>query len=99
MGVFGQERVASNYMIFDGTPGAIGSLFFAKYLAQSVYQAHESPGSSTCKGDACFQLSHAVMTMAALVGLLLGVVLAMRTRYVYRHLLGNDKDETGVAYM
>jgi len=45
--MFGQEYIASNYMVFDGIPGAIGVVLIAKVLASRVYSAHTGldPGS------------------------------------------------------
>lgn len=86
--VFGKERIASNYMIFDGTPGAIGSLIFAKFLAQSVFSAHED-ADGKCHGDDCFRLAHVVMVAASLVGFLVAALFAWRTAPVYKELLEN----------
>jgi len=91
--VFGKERISSNYMIFDGTPGAIGSLVFAKYLAQTVFKAHEGPDGK-CYGDDCFMLSHVFMTIASLVGLVVGCVLTKRTGGLYTTLLEGGEDKS-----
>merc|ERR1712070_309097 len=91
--VFGKERVASNYMIFDGTPGAIGSLVFAKYLAQSVFDAHKGPDGK-CHGEECFFLSHVVMGIASLVGFAIGCILCIRTKALYKKLLERGEDCT-----
>merc|ERR550532_3728848 len=48
--LFGPERVASNYMIFDGTPGAIGTFLSAKMLAGAIYHHHADPDGK-CRGD------------------------------------------------
>jgi len=81
--VFGPDRFASNYMIIDGTPGACGSLIFAKLLAESVYNAHAGPDGK-CHGDECFRLAHAVIAGAQLVACVLGTFLSFRVRPVYR---------------
>merc|ERR1712008_357606 len=85
--MFGTKRLASNYMVYDGTPGAIGTLFFAKLLSSSVYRAH-AQSDGKCHGDACFYLSHIVILSAEIVGILLASVLALRSRVVYRALSG-----------
>jgi len=82
--IFGKARVASNYMVFDGTPGAIGALLIAQLLASHVYSAHTAPGASKCVGDACFRLAHLIVVAVELAGCVAGVLLALRTRAVYR---------------
>mmetsp|Transcript_23114 Transcript_23114/g.58967 ORF Transcript_23114/g.58967 Transcript_23114/m.58967 type:complete len:571 (+) Transcript_23114:94-1806(+) len=94
--LFGRERVASNYMIFDGMPGAIGVFLIAKVLASAVYDAHvdqDSEGGSgsagsagKCVGDECFRLAHMVIVVIELSGVVLGIILAFRTRSIYRTL-------------
>lgn len=85
--VFGTERVASNYMVFDGTPGAIGVLVYAKLLAQSVYNRHADV-DGTCHGDVCFRQAHLAIVASELMISLLGCWLALRTRVVYSALRG-----------
>ena len=84
--MFGDARVASNYMAFDGLPGAIGAVLIAKVLASSVYTAHKAAGDDKCHGDECFRTSHLVVVAIELVGVVLGAILASRTRAVYRAL-------------
>lgn len=84
--IFGDERVASNYMAFDGLPGAIGAVLVAKVLASSVYDSHKAAGDDKCHGDDCFRASHMVVIGIELLCSLAGVLLAMRTRVVYRAL-------------
>lgn len=86
--IFGKKRLASNYMIFDGSPGAIGALLFAKFLAQAVYKAHEDSADEKCHGDICFRLSHVVIVVAQLIMAILGCILSVRVRVVYEALAG-----------
>jgi|EP00966_Prymnesium_polylepis_P166582 MFS family permease len=87
--IFGKERLASNYMIFDGMPGAIGALAVAKGLAGSVYNAHKQDhAAKKCYGDDCFRLAHAIVMAIEVVGVALGILLTVRTRVVYRALAG-----------
>jgi len=86
--LYGRARVASNYMIFDGMPGAIGVFIIANVLASAVYKAHTDPNDpdNKCYGDACFRLAHVTIVVIELVGSFLGVVLTCRTWSVYQHL-------------
>ena len=47
-------------MVFDGTPGAVGALLFAKLLCSAVYAQHAGEDGS-CHGIECFRLSHEVV--------------------------------------
>lgn len=85
--LFGAERVASNYMVFDGAPCAMGTILIAKALAQHVYQTQAGPeGGGVCDGDTCFRLSHAAIIMLQLAAGLVAVCLAMRTQQIYQAL-------------
>lgn len=88
--VFGRARVASNYMVFDGAPGAIGVLIIAKALGGSIYKSHEVcvNGKCECHGDACFRASHFVIVVVQLVVTVLGLVFAKRTQGVYDAISG-----------
>lgn len=92
--VFGQARLASNYMIFDGSPGAVGSIVFAKVLAGAVYRSHQhcdvNGQHCECDGDECFRLSHLVIIGVELAVGLVGVFLGMRSRAVYKMLRGDE---------
>ena len=79
--IFGKERLASNYMIFDGSPGAVGTVVVAKFLANGVYDSHEVDGK--CDGDECFRVSHMVIIGVQLAVAVLGCVLSMRVQVVY----------------
>jgi len=72
-------------MIYDGAPGAFGSLIFAKFLATSVINANAGPDGE-CAGDHCFRVSHIVMVVVEIAAALLGCYLAFRTRIIYRAL-------------
>lgn len=95
--VFGKARFSSNYMIFDGTPGAIGSLFFAKFMAQSIYDAHTVEGDTKCHGDECFMLSHVIMAISSFVGCVVSCILAKRTSELYRKILDEGEAQKVTA--
>lgn len=81
--LFGTERIASNYMVFDGTPGAIASLFIAKFFSQWVYDSHPSGLDGNCYGDDCYTLTYIAVMCLEVVACAAAVLLAMRSRVVY----------------
>jgi len=81
--VFGESRVASNYMVFDGSPQAIGSVLIAQCLATAVYSSHEvcdDAGTCECSGDECFRLAHLVIAALNAAGCCVGTLLTLRMR-------------------
>lgn len=81
--LFGTERIASNYMVYDGTPGAIASVAIGKYFAVWVYNAHTPSGSTTCVGDACYRTTFMAVASLQLVAGACALALAVRSRTVY----------------
>ena len=81
--IFGKARLASNYMIFDGSPGACGAFIFAVLLKDAVYNAHAG-SDDICHGDNCFRLSHAVIVAFQLLSAACGCCLCARVRHVYQ---------------
>lgn len=67
--LFGSENLGANYMFFDGTSIAIGTLLLSKYLAQTVYQNHidhtADQDEKVCSGEECFHLSHTIVAILA----------------------------------
>mmetsp|Transcript_80972 Transcript_80972/g.153116 ORF Transcript_80972/g.153116 Transcript_80972/m.153116 type:complete len:293 (+) Transcript_80972:2-880(+) len=94
--IFGPSRVASNYMIFDGTPGGCGAVIFAKVLARHVYSSHQGPDGK-CYGDDCFRLSHAALLVLQLVAIVLGAILSCRVHPIYQVITGNVKQRATKA--
>ena len=80
--IFGSARLASNYMIFDGSPGAVGAIVFAKFVYNAVFDAHKSD-DGTCSGDACFTLSHVLIVATQLAVGVLGWIFSRRVQVVY----------------
>mmetsp|Transcript_21036 Transcript_21036/g.38396 ORF Transcript_21036/g.38396 Transcript_21036/m.38396 type:complete len:543 (-) Transcript_21036:29-1657(-) len=81
--LFGPRKIAPNYMIYDGSPGAASTLLIAKYLVGIVYERHTMPGESTCYGDSCFWLSHAVVCCLQVVASFGAIWLARSSIIVY----------------
>jgi len=96
--LFGTARVASNYMLYDGTPQAMASIAIAKYFVQYVYQAHTAMGNKKCIGDSCFRFSHvALVGLQAVAGFAI-VCLARRSRHVYQvSVWGPSKHQKGLV--
>ncbi|GMH15907.1 hypothetical protein Nepgr_017748 [Nepenthes gracilis] len=76
--------VIYNFMLL-GNP--VGAIFFSAWLAGDVYDAEASKqGGSSCYGAACFRLTFLVLACMCGLGTLLGIVLTIRIRPVYRML-------------
>ena len=81
--VFGTLHVGANYMFFDGFSSAAGTLLLSKFVAQTVYDDHETDDNK-CFGTECFQLSHMIVSMLSLTCILSSVGLIWTTKDVYR---------------
>lgn len=97
--LFGTVNHGANYMFADGFTCAVGTLSMAKYLTQTIYQAHVSPSddfttttttmaTNACYGEACFQQTHQIIAVLCLVSLMACLVLLYMTRSSYGVLLG-----------
>mmetsp|Transcript_174550 Transcript_174550/g.554018 ORF Transcript_174550/g.554018 Transcript_174550/m.554018 type:complete len:536 (+) Transcript_174550:47-1654(+) len=97
--LFGTERIASNYMLLDGSPSAIAGVLLAKLLTSAVYNAHTETGSKACHGDQCFRLTHMSMVGIETLACVAAVVLAMRAKVVYETsvFLGVDENDSDEA--
>jgi len=80
--LFGTETLASNLMVYDGTPGAVAALGIAKYFSQWVYDAHADV-SGNCHGDECYSLSFVCIMCLEVVAFAAAVALSRRARVVY----------------
>ncbi|CAE8634291.1 unnamed protein product, partial [Polarella glacialis] len=81
--LFGSRRLSQNYMIFDGTGGAVGNVVLANLLPSFVYSRAPHFGQE-CHGSACFGPTH--LTILALCGLAVvsSAMLGMRNRALYK---------------
>lgn len=80
--LFGAERIASNYMVFDGTPVGVASLLVAKAFAQWVYQSNGDGNS--CTGDSCYTLAYIGVIILQILSVFSACLLAFRSAAVYR---------------
>jgi MFS family permease len=87
--LFGSKNIGSHYQILGLAPAA-GSVLASVVLSGNVYKSHVMPGSNVCCGAVCFQLTHAVTSLFALLGAMLSVLLWYRTRDFYTKLNGSN---------
>merc|ERR1739845_209997 len=80
--VWGTERFATNYMPFDGAPGALGGTALAVWITQAVYNANAG-ADGRCYGPSCFLFTYLLTAGLQLVGVVLVVRLSLQCRSVY----------------
>merc|ERR1712187_15249 len=78
----GTVRFASNYMLFDGAPGAVGGTIVAVWITQWVYTMHAGQDGK-CRGEKCFFFTYLLIAVLQLVGVVLVVRLSMKSKLVY----------------
>lgn len=81
--LFGPRRFASNYMIYDGMPGAFAALFVAKLLASWSYNASAGDDGS-CHGGACFDPMYGLVVASQIMAVSCAALLAHRARGLYK---------------
>ena len=87
--VFGTAHVASNYLFFDGTTSALGTLLLSKVVAQDVYERHidthysERSDGVTCWGPECFRLTHVIITLLSWTCVATSVCMVYSSRHSY----------------
>lgn len=94
--LFGTVNHGANYMFADGFTCAVGTLSMAKYLTQTIYQAHVAASvdfatatrTNACYGEACFQQTHQIIAVLCLASLVACIVLLYTTRSSYGVLVG-----------
>ena len=83
--LFGSTHLSSNYMFFDGTAGAIGTLLLANALPSLIYQA-ASKGSLDCEGPFCFGPTHAIIAGLCTAAAGAAGAMAVRSVALYRQI-------------
>jgi hypothetical protein len=83
--LFGSTHLSSNYMFFDGTAGAIGTLLLANALPSLIYQA-ASKGSLDCDGPMCFGPTHAIIAGLCTAAAGAAGAMAVRSVALYRQI-------------
>ena len=89
--LFGTVNHGANYMFADGVTCAVGTLSMAKFLTQSIYQAHvvapidndHMSVATACYGEACFQQTHQIIAALCLGSMVACIVLLHMTRSSY----------------
>mmetsp|Transcript_86166 Transcript_86166/g.230789 ORF Transcript_86166/g.230789 Transcript_86166/m.230789 type:complete len:562 (+) Transcript_86166:33-1718(+) len=80
--IFGSRNLQTNYMFYDGCVACVGSLVFARFLASAVYQANVGPDNE-CVGGSCFRITHLVVLLTNVVGLLGVTAVCCRNAKLY----------------
>ncbi|KAK9051923.1 hypothetical protein SSX86_028551 [Deinandra increscens subsp. villosa] len=78
----------------------IGSFLFSGLLAGLLYDAEATPsagGGNTCVGAHCYRLVFIVMAIACVIGFVLDVWLAIRTKALYYKIYMNRKSKKSMA--
>ena len=81
--VFGMKNMATNYLLYDGTTSATGTLLFSKFVTQMVYERHTQEDSNTCFGQECFEASQWIVAAACITCAFAGYQMVKLTRHVY----------------
>jgi len=69
--LFGTTNAGANYMFYDGSTSALGTVLLSNLVAQKVYDDHIVPDEDgnkgkVCIGEGCFQTSHLIVAGLAL---------------------------------
>jgi len=85
--VFGTSHAGANYMMYDGSTKALGTIILSQYVAANVYQMHvdKTVDEFTCYGPSCFQETHLTIAALALTGVVASFGLMYTTRHAYDH--------------
>ncbi|KAJ0433736.1 putative MFS transporter superfamily [Helianthus annuus] len=78
----------------------LGSFLFSGLLAGYLYDAEATPtagGGNTCIGAHCYRLVFTVMAIVCVVGFVLDVWLAIRTKALYSKIYTNRKSKKSMA--
>ncbi|KAH7425569.1 hypothetical protein KP509_11G060500 [Ceratopteris richardii] len=97
--IFGLKNFGMFYNFYI-MASPIGSIFFSGFLAGYLYDieaAKQQAGTLnlnstdlTCLGASCFRLTFLIMTGVCIVGIVLTVVVSIRTSSVYKALYGKQ---------
>ena len=78
---WGADHHSTNYSFYNGVSAAAGTLLFAKFLPQSIYDSHTVSGKD-CMGSDCFFISHLVCAAACAVAFVSSAWLIWKTKNV-----------------
>jgi len=89
---FGISHMGANYMFYDGTTSALGTLLLSKFVTQAVYESHivhgGTPGNhgddTTCYGHDCFYWSHLAVVGLSLTCVLSSLAMWRSTEHIYQ---------------
>ena len=78
----------------------IGSFLFSGLLAGYLYDAQATPtpgGGNTCVGSHCYRLVFIIMAIASIIGFVLDVLLAIRTKNIYTKIFTSRKSKKSLT--
>ncbi|OMO92834.1 Nodulin-like protein [Corchorus olitorius] len=78
----------------------IGSFLFSGLLAGYLYDAQATPtpgGGNTCVGAHCYRLVFIIMAIASVIGFGLDVLLAFRTKSIYKKIFNSRKSKKSLT--
>ena len=78
----------------------IGSFLFSGLLAGYLYDAQATPtpgGGNTCVGSHCYRLVFIIMALASVIGFVLDVLLATRTKNIYTKIFTSRKSKKSLT--
>ena len=83
--VFGTRHAGANYMMYDGSTKALGTIFLSQYVAGNVYEAHvdRDVDAFSCYGPSCFRETHLTVAALALTGVVASLTLMHTSRHAY----------------
>ena len=55
---FGVENMGGNYMVFDGSASAVGTLVLGKLIPEQAYNSHVEQGETECTGKDCYEAAY-----------------------------------------
>jgi len=84
--LWGNKHWGFNYGLLNLGP-AIGSYLFATLLTSKIYEKHTPAGQNKCYGPTCYQDTFIIMGGFGGFAVILGVILSIRTRLLYRRKL------------
>ena len=79
--IFGSQHLPKNYMFYDGTCGATGSLAFANLIPSAIYDAYAT--DNLCTGPYCFGTTHAIIAVLCAVSCGASLVVSARSAELY----------------
>ena len=88
--LFGSAHLATNYMFFDGSCGAAGTMLLANALPAYVY-AKAAGGAADCDGPMCFGPTHGVIAALCGCAVIASAMIGCKSAELYRSIAEEKK--------